>query len=73
MRILYAEDEEALASAVTKILMKSNYSVDTVCDGMEALEYLENDVYDAVILDIMMPRLDGTPAVFPPEPSAKRA
>ena len=59
MRILYAEDEEALASAVTKILMKSNYSVDTVYDGMEALEYLENDVYDAVILDIMMPRLDG--------------
>ena len=59
MRILYAEDEEALASAVTKILMKSNYSVDTVYDGVEALEYLENDVYDAVILDIMMPRLDG--------------
>lgn len=59
MRILYAEDEEALASAVTKILMMSNYSVDTVYDGVEALEYLENDVYDAVILDIMMPRLDG--------------
>lgn len=59
MRILYAEDERALAAAVTKILTKSNYSVDTVYDGEEALEYLESDVYDAVILDVMMPRVDG--------------
>lgn len=59
MRILYAEDEEALAAAVTKILAKSNYTVDTVHDGEEALEYLESDVYDAVILDVMMPKIDG--------------
>lgn len=59
MRILYAEDERALANAVTKILEKSHYSVDTVYDGEEALEYLENDVYDAVILDVMMPKADG--------------
>lgn len=59
MRLLLAEDEAALARALKAILERNNYSVDTVSDGREALEYLESDNYDGVILDIMMPKLDG--------------
>lgn len=59
MRILFAEDEKALSKALTAILERNNYSVDAVYDGQEALEYLEADNYDCVILDIMMPKVDG--------------
>lgn len=59
MRILFAEDEKSLSKALTTILERNNYSVDAVFDGQEALEYLEADNYDCVILDIMMPKLDG--------------
>ena len=59
MRILFAEDERSLSRAVTALLEKNNYSVDPVYDGEEALAYLDAGNYDAVILDIMMPRLDG--------------
>ena len=59
MRLLLAEDEAALSKALTAILERNNYSVDAVCDGQAALEYLETDNYDGVILDIMMPKMDG--------------
>ena len=59
MRILLAEDERSLSRAVVALLERSNYSVDAVFDGVEALEYLASGNYDALILDIMMPRLDG--------------
>ena len=59
MRILLAEDERSLSRAVAALLEKNNYSVDTVYDGEEALAYLDAGNYDALILDIMMPRLDG--------------
>lgn len=59
MRLLLAEDEKALSRALTAILERNNYSVDAVFDGQEALEYLEADNYDCVILDIMMPKVDG--------------
>lgn len=59
MRILFAEDERALSKALTTILERNNYSVDAVFDGQAALEYLEADNYDCVILDIMMPKVDG--------------
>ena len=59
MRLLLAEDEKALSKALTTILERNNYSVDAAYDGKEALEYLEADNYDGVILDIMMPRIDG--------------
>lgn len=59
MRILLAEDERSLSKALTAILEGNHYSVDTVYDGLEALTYLEADNYDALILDIMMPKLDG--------------
>lgn len=45
--------------ALAAILKHNNYSVDTVYDGQEALEYLESEIYDLLILDIMMPKKDG--------------
>ena len=59
MRILYAEDEVALARAVAKILEKNNYTVDVVHNGMDALDYLQSGNYDIAILDVMMPKMDG--------------
>ncbi|MBQ4426807.1 MAG: response regulator transcription factor [Oscillospiraceae bacterium] len=59
MKLLFAEDEKSLSRAVKIILEKSNYVVDAVYDGAEALDYLAADSYDGVILDIMMPKKDG--------------
>lgn len=59
MRILLAEDEKALSKAIVKIFEKNNYSVDAVYDGEDALAYLEAGCYDAAVLDIMMPKMDG--------------
>ena len=63
MRLLLAEDEKSLSKAVKAILEKNNYSVDAVYDGIEALEYLDAGNYDGLILDIMMPRMDGITAL----------
>lgn len=59
MRLLLAEDEKALSRALTTILIHNHYSVDVVYNGQDALDYLEMDIYDGVILDIMMPKVDG--------------
>ena len=59
MKLLFAEDERSLSRAITHILEKNRYSVDAVYDGQDALEYLENGDYDGIILDIMMPKVDG--------------
>lgn len=59
MRILLAENERSLSRAIIALLEKYNYSADAVYDGQEALDYLKAENYDAVILDIMMPKLDG--------------
>ena len=59
MRLLLAEDEKELSDALVVILTHANYSVDAVYDGQEALDYLDGIEYDAVILDIMMPKVDG--------------
>ena len=59
MRILLAEDECSLSRALVALLEKNNYSADAVYDGEEALAYLEAGNYDGLILDIMMPKLDG--------------
>ena len=59
MRILLAEDERSLSRAAIALLEKNNYSADAVYDGQEALEYLESGNYDALILDLMMPKMDG--------------
>lgn len=59
MRLLLAEDEKEMANALTAILKHNNYTVDAVYDGQDALDYLESGLYDAAILDIMMPKMDG--------------
>ena len=59
MRILLVEDERSMSRALVAILTKNNYSVDAVYDGEEALRYLKTGDYDAAVLDIMMPKLDG--------------
>ncbi len=59
MKLLYAEDERALSEAVTDILTYHKYIVDPVCDGADALDYALTGDYDGIILDIMMPKMDG--------------
>ena len=59
MKILLAEDETVLSKAISKILEKNGYSVDAVYNGEDALTYLENGSYDVVVLDVMMPKMDG--------------
>lgn len=59
MRLLLAEDEKSLSRALTKILEASHYSVDAAYNGEEALDFLAVSSYDAVILDLMMPKVDG--------------
>ena len=59
MKVLYAEDERQLSVAVTEILKIEGFEVTPVYDGQEALDAMEHDYFDAVILDIMMPKKDG--------------
>ncbi len=59
MRILIAEDERDLNRLSVKVREKEGYGVDACFDGKEALYYLENTEYDAAVLDIMMPGMDG--------------
>ena len=59
MRVLIAEDEKNLNKILTERLKAEHYSVDSCYDGQEALDYLASAEYDAVVLDIMMPVLDG--------------
>lgn len=59
MRLLLAEDEHSLSRALTAILEGNCYAVDAVYNGEDALAYLDIGSYDGVILDIMMPKLDG--------------
>lgn len=59
MRLLLAEDEVELSNALTAVLKHNNYSVDAVYNGTDALDYIQNASYDGVILDIMMPGMDG--------------
>ena len=59
MRILVVEDEKDLNNIITKHLKKNNFSVDSVFNGEEALEYLDYGAYDLIILDIMLPKVNG--------------
>ncbi len=59
MRILIAEDEHSLNEIIVKKLTSDGYSVDACFDGEEAISVLSYTDYDAVILDIMMPKADG--------------
>ncbi len=59
MRLLIAEDEVDLAEALTVFFEKNHFSVDAVHNGADAYEYAVTGAYDAVILDVMMPKLNG--------------
>lgn len=59
MKVLYAEDERQLSVAVTEILKMEGFEVTPVYDGQEALDMLDKDYFDVVVLDIMMPKKDG--------------
>lgn len=59
MRLLIVEDEEDLRNILKKKLMKEHYSVDDCGDGLEALDYIAMADYDGMILDIMLPGIDG--------------
>lgn len=59
MRLLVVEDEKDMNRLITRALEKEGYGVDSCFDGEEAMDYLESAEYDGVILDIMMPKMDG--------------
>lgn len=59
MQILIAEDDERLAAALEKILKDNGYDVDVVHDGQEGLSYATVGKYDVIILDVMMPKMNG--------------
>ena len=59
MKLLLVEDEKQLSEALQQILIKNKYSVDAVYSGDEGLDYALSDVYDVIILDIMLPKLNG--------------
>ena len=63
MKLLLAEDDRDISSVIVKFLQKNNYLVDAVYDGKEALQYLDCEKYDGVILDVMMPKMDGITVV----------
>ena len=59
MRILLVEDEPGLCAALSALLTKQNYTVDTAMDGVSALNKALTGIYDGIVLDIMLPRMDG--------------
>ena len=59
MKLLYAEDEISMSEAVVDILQFHKYSVDAVYDGLDAFEYAKTGQYNGIILDIMMPKMNG--------------
>ena len=59
MRILVCEDQKDLNKIITKHLTAEGYSADSCYDGQEALDFMDMADYDAVILDVMMPKKDG--------------
>lgn len=59
MRILLVEDEVRLSQALVEIFQKNRYGVDAVYDGKEGLRYARSGIYDVIVLDIMLPGMDG--------------
>jgi len=58
-RILVADDDQAIRQLVTTIMRREQLSVDSVADGAEAIEKLQEHEYAVILLDLMMPRVDG--------------
>lgn len=63
MNILVVEDNINLADSLEDILEVNKYHVDVVYDGEDGLYYGENDIYDIIIMDVMLPKLDGLAVV----------
>lgn len=63
MKILVVEDDKDISSAICRVLKHNNYLTDSAYDGEEALNYLDYDEYDGVILDLMIPKKDGIEVV----------
>lgn len=63
MKLLLAEDDRDMARGIQILLSRSNYSVDHVGNGTDALDYLLHGDYDAAVLDVMMPGMDGISVV----------
>jgi len=63
MRILFAEDDKTLSRGVTALLEHDGYIVDAVADGLAAVDYAQQEQYDCIILDVMMPGMDGLSVV----------
>ncbi|MDU5111379.1 MAG: response regulator transcription factor [Clostridium sp.] len=59
MKLLLVEDEKELSEALVEILTKNKYVVDAVYDGEDGLNYALTDIYDVIVLDIMLPKLNG--------------
>jgi DNA-binding response OmpR family regulator len=59
MKILVVEDEAALAEALSEILKRNKYTVDAVYDGEDGLAYAMTGIYDCILLDIMLPKMNG--------------
>ena len=59
MRVLLVEDEKGISSAICQVLKKENFTVDPVYTGTDGLDYALEGIYDAVILDVMLPGMDG--------------
>ena len=62
MRLLIAEDDADIAKALTALFEHHSYSTDTVFNGLDACEYACGGEYDGIIMDIMMPGMDGLEA-----------
>ena len=64
MRLLLAEDEKEMAHALEAVFTHNHYSVDVVYNGIDAADWAESGNYDGMILDIMMPNIDGLTATL---------
>jgi DNA-binding NtrC family response regulator len=58
-RVLVADDDEPIRKLVSKVLQRNGFTVDAAVDGQDAIERLQADRFDACVLDLMMPRVDG--------------
>lgn len=63
MRVLVVEDEQRIANALCRMMEDCKYSCDVVYDGLDGMLYAESDIYDVIILDIMLPRMNGIEVV----------
>ena len=59
MNILLVEDEHRLADSIREIFISQKYTCDIVYNGEDGLAYAESNIYDAIVLDIMLPKLNG--------------